>query len=114
MDATVDQFDGYRFVYTLPFARDRMFVEDTYYSDTPELDREMLGRADRDLCRGQGLEVRSRSRARNAGSLPVVIGGDFDRYWAAAARAWPRPACAQGCSTRPPAIRCPTRCAPPR
>ena len=38
MDATVPQVDGYRFVYTLPFAATRLLVEDTYYSDTPELD----------------------------------------------------------------------------
>src|SRR5690606_18339517 len=32
MDATVDQTDGYRFVYCLPFSDTRMLVEDTYYS----------------------------------------------------------------------------------
>ena len=39
MDATVEQIDGYRFVYTLPFSATRLFVEDTYYSDTPDLHR---------------------------------------------------------------------------
>ena len=37
MDATVDQYDGYRFVYCLPFSDDEVLVEDTYYSDGPEL-----------------------------------------------------------------------------
>ena len=37
MDATVDQIDGYRFVYVLPFDERSLFVEDTYYSDTPDL-----------------------------------------------------------------------------
>ena len=38
MDACVEQIDGFRFVYLLPFAPDRLLVEDTYFSDTPELD----------------------------------------------------------------------------
>jgi len=32
MDATVEQTDGYRFVYTLPFSPTRILVEDTYFS----------------------------------------------------------------------------------
>ena len=31
MDAGVEQLDGYRFVYCLPFKARRMFVEETYY-----------------------------------------------------------------------------------
>lgn len=42
MDATVEQDDGYRFVYTLPLAPGRFLVEDTYFSRTPELRREPL------------------------------------------------------------------------
>ena len=38
MDATVPQRDGFRFVYTLPFAPDRVLIEDTYYSDGLDLD----------------------------------------------------------------------------
>ena len=48
MDATVAQHDGYRFVYVLPFSPTRLFVEDTYYSDTPELYRPVLGGANSD------------------------------------------------------------------
>lgn len=39
MDATVEQTDGFHFVYTLPLAPNRVLVEDTYFSDTPDLDR---------------------------------------------------------------------------
>jgi lycopene beta-cyclase len=38
MDATVPQRDGFRFLYVLPLAPDRLLVEDTYFSDTPDLD----------------------------------------------------------------------------
>src|SRR3546814_18600308 len=42
MDARVPQIDGYRFVYLLPFSPDRLFVEDTYYSDGPDIDADVL------------------------------------------------------------------------
>src|SRR3546814_15427127 len=38
MDATVEQLDGYRFVYLLPFDAETVFIEDTYYSDDADLD----------------------------------------------------------------------------
>ena len=42
MDATVPQADGFRFVYVLPLAEDRVLVEDTYFSDSDLLDRGAL------------------------------------------------------------------------
>lgn len=42
MDALVPQLDGFRFLYALPFAPDRVLLEDTYFSDDPTLDRERL------------------------------------------------------------------------
>ena len=40
MDATVPQRDGFRFMYVLPLAADRVLVEDTYFSDGTFLDVE--------------------------------------------------------------------------
>ena len=37
MDATVPQLGGYRFVYCLPYTDTEILVEDTYYTDGPEL-----------------------------------------------------------------------------
>lgn len=42
LDATVEQIDGFRFAYVLPLDPVRVLVEDTYFSDGPELDREAL------------------------------------------------------------------------
>jgi lycopene beta-cyclase len=42
MDARVPQRDGYRFFYVLPFAPNRVLIEDTYFSATPELDTAAL------------------------------------------------------------------------
>jgi lycopene beta-cyclase len=38
MDARVPQADGFRFFYVLPFGERRVLVEDTYFSDRPDLD----------------------------------------------------------------------------
>jgi lycopene beta-cyclase len=42
MDAAVPQDDGYRFVYLLPFSPTRVLVEETYFSDSPVLNRDKL------------------------------------------------------------------------
>ena len=41
-DASVPQTDGYRFFYVLPWSDDELLVEDTYYSNSPELDSETI------------------------------------------------------------------------
>jgi lycopene beta-cyclase len=38
MDATVDQIDGYRFIYVLPFSTTRLLVEDTTFSRRSDFD----------------------------------------------------------------------------
>jgi lycopene beta-cyclase len=42
MDARVPQSDGFRFFYVLPLADRRVLVEDTYFSDGPELEPQKL------------------------------------------------------------------------
>ncbi|PTS81870.1 lycopene cyclase [Sphingomonas sp. HMWF008] len=89
MDATVEQIDGYRFVYTLPFSATRLFVEDTYYSDTPDLHRPKPGSgsnadpiAERVLeyAAAHGWQTQHIVRE-ESGVLPVTMGGDFEAYW---------------------------------
>jgi lycopene beta-cyclase len=80
MDATVAQTDGYRFVYLLPFGPDRLFVEDTYYSDTPDIDRDALAARIAAYVAARGWTIAAVERE-EAGALPVVLGGDFDAYW---------------------------------
>ena len=80
MDAAVDQAEGYRFVYCLPFSPTVLFVEDTYYSDTPDLDRDELARRIAAYAAAQGWRVAGISRE-ETGVLPVVMGGDFDAFW---------------------------------
>lgn len=75
MDATVEQHDGFRFVYLLPFAADRLLVEDTYYSDDPALDVATLGARIDAYIAAQGWRVASVERKEH-GVLPVVSAGD--------------------------------------
>ena len=80
MDARVDQSDGYRFVYCLPFSATEVFVEDTYYSESPDLDPDLLDRRIAAYAAAQGWQVAAVSR-RESGVLPVVIGGEFETLW---------------------------------
>jgi lycopene beta-cyclase len=82
MDATVEQCDGYRFVYFLPFGESELLIEDTYYSRSPDLDRNAIGkRLDESVARLNGMaEIESEE----SGILPVVMDGKLDDLWSAA------------------------------
>ena len=83
MDADVAQHGAYRFVYTLPLAVDELFVEDTYYADSPVLDRSALsGRIDR-YCVEMGWN--GTILHGETGVLPVITGGDFAGWQASGA-----------------------------
>lgn len=80
MDARVPQLDGYRFVYTLPLAPDRLLVEDTYYADTPALSPAALRSRALDYAQAQGWAVSAVLREEQ-GVLPIAIDGDIDAFW---------------------------------
>lgn len=85
MDATVEQIDGYRFVYALPFAPDRIFLEDTYYSDSPALDAPALRERIAAYARDRGWQI-SAVEQEETGVLPVIAAGHPATYLAATAR----------------------------
>ena len=85
MDAKVPQLDGFRFVYCLPFAADRMFVEDTYFSDTGKLSAATLRKRVDSYAAAQGWAVAECVRE-EAGVLPIAMGGDFEAYWQSGGR----------------------------
>lgn len=80
MDATVPQFDGYRFVYTLPFGPKHLLIEDTYFSDGADLSPELLRRHLADYAASQGWTV-VRTLREEIGILPLGIGGDIEAFW---------------------------------
>ncbi|HMO77088.1 MAG TPA: lycopene beta-cyclase CrtY [Sphingopyxis sp.] len=85
MDARVAQLDGYRFVYLLPFDEETVFVEDTYYSDSPDLDADLIRERIGAYAAWRGWEVTGVARE-ETGVLPVVIAGDFAALWPASDR----------------------------
>ena len=80
MDASVAQQGGYRFVYLLPFGPDRVLVEDTHYVDSAAWDPERLRANIAAYVDARGWRVRDVLREEQ-GSLPIVLAGDFDRFW---------------------------------
>lgn len=84
MDANVSQVDGYRFVYLLPFSADTLLIEDTYYAEGAAVDRTALsGRIDA-YAAAHGWDIVEDLRDEE-GALPLVLGGDFETMWNAAA-----------------------------
>lgn len=80
MDATVDQGDGYRFVYVLPLDARRIFIEDTYYTDGPELDIPSIRSRITAYATEQGWAA-ERVAHEETGVLPVVKRGTFETVW---------------------------------
>jgi lycopene beta-cyclase len=99
MDASVDQLGGYRFVYVLPLGAHELFVEDTYYQDTPELDRAALSARIDVYCRRHGWD--GTILGFESGVLPVITGGDPARYLAQAGTPGVALAGARGLFTHP-------------
>lgn len=81
MDATVDQIDGYRFVYLLPLTPTLLLVEDTYYSDSPDLDVPAVEARITAYAQARLGLPPWRVQRRETGVLPVAMGGDFEAYW---------------------------------
>lgn len=78
MDALVDQADGYRFVYSLPFASDELMIEDTFYSEGPAMDRSALAagldRMAAELGAAERIGIES-------GVLPILLRGELEALW---------------------------------
>jgi lycopene beta-cyclase len=80
MDAGVPQHDGYRFVYVLPLAPQRVLVEDTYYADGPLLQPALLRERILAYAAQRGWRV-VRVVREETGVLPIALDGDVDAFW---------------------------------
>ena len=80
MDATVEQLDGYRFVYTLPFDENRILIEDTYYSDGAVLSQDKLKSEIQTYAGRRGWSIKTVLREEH-GVLPITLAGDIDQFW---------------------------------
>ncbi|WP_447555308.1 lycopene beta-cyclase CrtY [Vreelandella sp. EE22] len=82
MDATVDQGDGYRFVYSLPLSEDRLLIEDTHYVDDASLNQTLAKENIARYAKVQGWELETLEREER-GHLPIALTGDIDAFWKA-------------------------------
>ena len=72
MDATVDQYDGFRFMYVLPLDARRALLEDTTFSDGPELDEQRCRRGIAAWLRCHGWQPETVDRTER-GVLPMPL-----------------------------------------
>lgn len=72
MDATVEQRDGYRFIYVLPWSETEALIEDTYYSNTRPLSHESSEFAIREYAASHGWQIES-VLSRESGALPIPL-----------------------------------------
>lgn len=79
MDATVPQKDGYRFFYTLPFAADRLLIEDTRYSASRALDIPAMRSDIEEYARAKGWAI-SEVIGEESGVLPITLDGRFEAF----------------------------------
>ncbi|MEL6105251.1 MAG: lycopene cyclase family protein [Planctomycetota bacterium] len=76
MESSADQRDGFRFLYTLPFTRNRVLIEDTRFSDTPRLNRlECLSQVE-DYLHRNGVS-RYRIVREESGVLPMPFSSEL-------------------------------------
>lgn len=80
MDATIPQEDGFRFIYTLPLDSHTILIEDTYYSDQPDLDENYLIEKIKAYAASRNLEIQQIIR-QEKGILPITLSGDIDAFW---------------------------------
>jgi lycopene beta-cyclase len=79
MDATVQQIDGYRFFYVLPFDATSLLVEDTRYSDSATLDEASLRTEIEGYVARHGWTV-DVVLGEERGVLPLPLGGTLEEF----------------------------------
>lgn len=115
MDACVDQSDGFHFIYVLPFSRRRVLIEDTWFSNLPQLDLDLSARQLRTYISGHTQSkwdvVRSERgclpmplrgfspRPASENTSPALLAGGYAGGWFHAATGYSFPLAAQFANT---------------
>lgn len=76
MDTRCPQKDGFRFYYVLPFAEDRVLIEDTYFSNDPGIDVETVSQGIQRDAHRLGLDIECVLRT-EVGVLPMPSRSPF-------------------------------------
>ncbi|MXP67989.1 lycopene beta-cyclase CrtY [Pantoea sp. Aalb] len=80
MDATVDQQEGYHFIYILPFNNKRLLIEDTYYVNQPILNQIKIRKNIIKYAQDHNWKLNKLIREEE-GSLPIILSGDINMFW---------------------------------
>lgn len=80
MDATVDQQNGYRFVYTLPLSATTLLIEDTHYIDNALLEAQQARQHISAYAAQHGWQLEQLIREEQ-GALPITLAGEHKRFW---------------------------------
>lgn len=80
MDASVEQGQGYRFVYVLPFSADTLLIEDTHYVDGPVIDAARLRGHINAYAQARDWPIAEVLREEQ-GVLPITLAGDLAAFW---------------------------------
>lgn len=72
MDACVPQVDGFRFFYVIPLSPTRVLVEDTYFSDSPDLNQPAIRSEIFAYAANSGIKIEGVERA-ESGVLPLPL-----------------------------------------
>jgi lycopene beta-cyclase len=78
MDVTCEQRDGFRFFYVLPWTDRTLLVEDTHYSDSPDLNPNEYKIEIRNYARQMGWKISIEGRE-EVGCLPIPLRRRFGR-----------------------------------
>ena len=76
MDVTCKQIDGFRFIYSLPFSKDTLLVEDTRYSNNLHIDQSEHIRAISSYLEQNSWQL-AEVLDTEVGALPIPLHSDF-------------------------------------
>lgn len=85
MDATIPQEQNYRFFYSLPLSPTEILIEDTRYSDQPDIDEAADRKTISKYAEMQGWEIQNHIKEER-GVLPITLGGNIHALWKSAPR----------------------------
>jgi lycopene beta-cyclase len=80
MDARVEQGQGYRFVYVLPFSADTLLIEDTHYVEQQTASTAQLREHIAKYAAARGWTI-LRCLREEQGVLPITLAGDCAAFW---------------------------------
>lgn len=76
MDAKVEQKDGFRFFYCLPWDDRRMLIEDTRYSDNSSIDVKEFQQEIKEYAHKKGWKIKAINRE-EIGALPIPLRANY-------------------------------------